>query len=155
MIVSSPVTLSGAGTTFTGIPATTSLLFLSLIGVKISAGSSSLRARFGKAAGLVSSGYDSQSQWTLLTQGYITSTTDFCMQYSSHVQGGHSGNIVFACVDPKAFLWTAFGNWSCRQSTYNCAMTGRLALGGPLTQLNVFPAGGTFTGGTANYVAAG
>lgn len=145
--------LTGAGITFTGIPPTTSLLVVSLFNAQKTT-SDTIRFRLGTASGLVSAGYDSQSFNILPTQVYYTSVTDFLIEYAGAAQQIHSGNFIFALADAKNFRWDAFGNLAA-SSQYNNQMTGRVTLNGPLTQLNIFPGGGTFSGGTATYMAAG
>lgn len=153
MILSPTTPLAAAGITFTGIPPTTSLLLVSLVNVQKTT-SDTIRFRMGTASGLISAGYDSQTFNILATQVLTTSVTDFLIAYTAGAQQVHSGNLVFACVDPKNFRWVAFGNLA-TSAQYNNQMTGRATLNGPLTQLNIFPGSGTFSGGTATYMAAG
>lgn len=153
MIISSPVTLSGAGVTLTGIPPTTKLLLLSLVNVAKTT-TDTIRFRLGTASGLIATGYDSQTFNILPTQSLVTSITDFLIAYTAGAQQIHSGNIMFALADAQNFRWDAFGNLA-TTAQYNNQMTGRAILNGPLTQLNIFPGSGTFSGGTATYMAAG
>lgn len=153
MILSPPTAFGAGGVTLTGIPPSTSLLILSLFNVKKTT-SDTLRIRLGTAGGLVATGYDSQCFNILATQSPFTSVTEFVINYAGASQEIHSGNFMFACADRGAFRWDAFGNLAAA-SQYNLQMTGRVTLNGPLTQLNIFPGAGTFTGGFATYMAAG
>jgi hypothetical protein len=147
MNITGPIALPSGGYTFTGIPAS-KFLALALNGIKISV-SSSLRVRLGIASGLVTTGYDSESQSTVTTQSFLTSTVDFAMIYAAGAQQPLSGNMLFALTDPANNFWSVIGNWASRLSQHSPTMTGRVPLGGVLTQLSIYPNGSdTFTGGS-------
>jgi len=154
MQVTATQTLSGGGVTFSGIKPSTTLVYLSLAAAKMST-SGSIRVRLGTASGLVSVNYDCVTQWLTATQGIHNSTVDFMMEYVSGAQHPGNGHLIFTSVDQKNYLWAYSGGFGLRLTGYNSVAAGRLSLGGQLTQLQVFPSTGTFTGGTANLITGG
>ncbi len=155
MLISAPVSLSAnpSGFTFTGLAANPKFLALALAGVACSI-NGDIRVRLGIASGLVATGYDSQSNSYVTTQAFGSSTVDFVFLYQAGVQQPFNGNILFMLTDPPNFNWNAAGQWASRTSSYTVGMTGRVAIGGPLTQLRLYPGGSaTFVGGKASLIS--
>lgn len=155
MLISAPVNLASnpSGFTFTGLAPNPKFLALGLANVKVSA-TGDIRVRLGTASGLIATGYDAQSQSYVTTQSFSTSIVDFLLFYAGAAQQPHNGNMLFMLTDPANFVWSAIGNWGSRVSQYNLGATGRVAIGGPLTQVQLYAGGSsTFTGGVASLIS--
>lgn len=145
---------SGSSINFTGIPAGTKRIIMSLQEVSMS-GTSSLRVQIGDSGGLETTGYVSASGTAGVAS--ITDTSGFAFR-SSAANVNWSGHIILTLMDASTNLWACSQNLitSGAGGTFFQYGAGIKALSATLDRISILSAGAdTFDNGNVNIMYEG
>jgi hypothetical protein len=146
----SQATTAGTAITFSGIPAGTKQIILSLVGVSTN-GTSQLCVQIGDAGGLELAGYlGSCSRQTGAVSNF---TTEFRISQAANAAASvWHGQVILTLVDAATFTWSATSMIGTSNAADNEWMAGTKSLSAELTQLALTTLLGadTFDAGVAN-----
>jgi len=140
-------TTSGSSKTFSGIPAGTKRITMSLVGVS-SDGGDDYRIQLGDSGGLETTGYIGAGS-TILA---VVATTAFTDGFGIRIANSSyviSGTIVFTLVDSATNTWSASGNLGDAGQVATFVTGGSKSLSAELTQVALITAD-TFDAGSVN-----
>ena len=143
-------TTSGTSFTFTGIPDTAKVIFLSLANVSFSSGIN-LLVTLGDAGGLETSGYLSYGGQVYDSSLALTidSTSDIKLLRSGATAGTtYSGVLTLILLDSSTNTWSYSGVFGLSSVEYGTFVGGRKSLTQVLDRISI--SGGTFDDGKAN-----
>lgn len=143
-------TTSGTSFTFTGIPDTAKVIFLSLANVSFSSGVN-LLVTLGDAGGLETSGYLSYGGQVYDNSLALTidSTTDIKLLRSGATAGTtYSGVLTLILLESSTNTWSYSGVFGMSSVEYGSFVGGRKSLTQVLDRISI--SGGTFDDGKAN-----
>jgi hypothetical protein len=140
---------SGTTITYTGIPSTAKRIVMMWSLVQTS-GSADKLMRLGTAGGIVSTGYSGSGGANGGAQNF---TTGFGI-YSRGSTNVINGAIELELLDSTNNIWVAFGATGLSDAASFQVTAGRVALSGPLTQVQFTTSNGTdtFTAGSVNII---
>jgi len=147
-----PVSASGTLVTFTGIPAGTKQIVMTLNGV-ITSGASSKLIRLGDSGGIETSGYLSVGGRTIAGAPDDEQSSTGIIIYSTSSSALLYGSITFTLHNSATFTWSAAGVLSSINPSRGVMMvSGVKPLSAELTQIGLTTTNGTdtFTGGSIN-----
>jgi hypothetical protein len=151
--LATPVSASGSSVTFSGIPAgvkQVNVMFNSVL----TSSNATIFMKLGTSGGLGASGY--KMVRTRFTNGSTASNQDRTtfIEITGDVASTPtvSGLIIFTLQDATNNYWTFAGNLSHSENAWSWFISGssNLISGLALTQLQIYPAAGTFSSGTLN-----
>lgn len=146
-------TTSGTTKDFTGIPANTKKIILSLNGVSLN-GTSDLLVQLGDSGGIETSGYVSSAAWMFHASpaGATSNTSGFLVRVAGDASYSVSGHVTLILMDASTNLWAE------SHTTANIGASagvgvggGTKSLSGTLTQIRLTSvSGNTFDAGSIN-----
>lgn len=140
---------SGTTITYTGIPSTAKRIVMMWSLVQTS-GSSSKLMRLGTSGGIVNTGYSGSGS----SSGLQTNSTTGFIIYSGSSSNVINGAIECELLDATNNIWVAFGVTGLSDAASIQSTGGRVALTGPLTQVQFTTVNGTdtFAAGSVNII---
>jgi hypothetical protein len=144
------VPASGTGVDFTGIPAGTKRITITLSGVSTN-GTSNLLVCLGDSGGVEVSGYLGAGSFVASgSSGASTYTAGFGILSAAAANAVH-GSITLTLINAASFLWAASGVFSLSNGAQVCTVAGTKALSAELDRVRVTTVSGdTFDAGTIN-----
>ena len=152
LTLGTPVSVSGSGTTFTGIPLWAKRVRLMFVGASLS-GSANILARLGDSGGVENTGYTGQVVQinSAPSVSAATFSSGFQLTIGTDPAYAWEATIVFDLIDPSINRWVASGTVGTTSDARVNIVTGYKALSGPLDRIQILQnSADTFDSGQVN-----